>query len=113
VSYFNELAVDPVFWMLHGELDRIWYSWETSHTGVPPPTDEDAVFQPLRPGEGRWYGGGRTYALSELVDHQALTTGTTPCSSSEPSLPARLVQARHGPTRRRPLDEGEVVCPWA
>jgi hypothetical protein len=24
VSYFNELTVDPVFWMLHGELDRIW-----------------------------------------------------------------------------------------
>ena len=29
VTYFNELAVDPVFWMLHGELDRFWYTWET------------------------------------------------------------------------------------
>jgi hypothetical protein len=72
VSYFNELAVDPVFWMLHGELDRIWYTWETSHTGVPPLAGNDAVFQPLRPEEGRWYGGGRTYSLAELVDHQAL-----------------------------------------
>jgi hypothetical protein len=72
VSYFNELCVDPVFWMLHGELDRIWYTWETSHAGLPPLAGEDAVFQPLRPEEGRWYGGGRTYALTELVDHQAL-----------------------------------------
>jgi Common central domain of tyrosinase len=72
VSYFNELAVDPVFWMLHGELDRIWYTWETTHTGVPPLEGEDAVFQPLRPEEGRWYSGGRTYPLAELVDHQAL-----------------------------------------
>jgi hypothetical protein len=72
VSYFNELTVDPVFWMLHGELDRIWYTWETSHTGVPPLQGDNAVFQPLRPEEGRWYGGGRTYTLPELVDHQAL-----------------------------------------
>jgi len=72
VSYFNELAVDPVFWMLHGELDRIWYTWETTHTGVPGLTGDDAVFQPLRPEEGRWYGGGRTYPLAQLVDHDAL-----------------------------------------
>jgi hypothetical protein len=72
VSYFNELAVDPVFWMLHGELDRIWYTWETTHAGVPPLQEQDAVFQPLRREEGRWYGGGRTYTLDQLVDHQAL-----------------------------------------
>jgi hypothetical protein len=72
VSYFNELCVDPVFWMLHGELDRIWYTWETTHAGVPPLQDKDAIFQPLRPEEGRWYGGGRTYTLNQLVDHQAL-----------------------------------------
>jgi hypothetical protein len=72
VSYFNELTVDPVLWMLHGELDRIWYTWETSHTGVPPLTGDDAVFQPLRTEEGQWCGGGRTYPLSKLVDHKAL-----------------------------------------
>jgi Common central domain of tyrosinase len=72
VTYFNELCVDPVFWMLHGELDRIWYSWETTHAGVPPLQGNDAVFQPLRREEGRWYGGGRTYTLDQLVDHRAL-----------------------------------------
>jgi hypothetical protein len=72
VTYFNELCVDPVFWMLHGELDRIWYSWETTHAGVPPLQGRDAVFQPLRREEGRWYGGGRTYTLNQLVDHQGL-----------------------------------------
>ena len=72
VTYFNELAVDPVFWMLHAELDRYWYTWERSHTGEPPLTGEDAVFQPLRRSEGRWYGGGRRYQLSQLTGADAL-----------------------------------------
>jgi hypothetical protein len=40
--------------------------------GCRPVEGEDAVFEPLRPEEGRWYGGGRTYTLTELVDHQQL-----------------------------------------
>ncbi|MBV9312888.1 MAG: tyrosinase family protein [Pseudonocardia sp.] len=67
VSYFNELAVDPVFWMLHTELDHWWYTWEQSHTDVPQLTGEDAQFQPLTPQEGAWYGGGRLYSLTELT----------------------------------------------
>lgn len=39
---------------------------------MPPVEGEDAVFEPLRPEEDRWYGGGRTYTLTELVDHQQL-----------------------------------------
>jgi hypothetical protein len=49
-----------------------WGAVRRADAGVPPLEDEDAVFQPLRPQEGRWYGGGRTYPLSELVDHTAL-----------------------------------------
>ena len=66
VTYFNELAVDPVFWMLHAELDRYWYSWERSHNEQPPLDGQDAVFQPLTRKEGAWYGGGRRYQLSQL-----------------------------------------------
>lgn len=72
VSYFNELAVDPVFWMLHTELDRWWYTWQQSHTGLPQLTGEDAQFQPLTPQEGAWYGGGRLYSLTELTPTQDL-----------------------------------------
>ena len=67
VSYFNELAVDPVFWMLHTELDHWWYTWQQSHTGLPQLTGDDAQFQPLTPQEGAWYGGGRTYSLTQLT----------------------------------------------
>ena len=67
VTYFNELAVDPAFWMLHTELDRWWYTWEQSHTGLPQLTGDDAQFQPLTPQEGAWYGGGRTYSLTHLA----------------------------------------------
>ena len=74
VTYFNELCVDPVFWMLHGELDRLWYSWERTHPGLAPGLDgDDAVFQPIRPRHGAWCGGGRRYVLPELTDHSSLT----------------------------------------
>jgi hypothetical protein len=67
VTYFNELAVDPAFWMLHTELDRWWYTWEQSHTGLPQLTGDDAQFQPLTPQEGAWYRGGHTYSLTQLA----------------------------------------------
>ncbi len=35
VSNFNELTVDPLFWMIHTEVDRWWYTWEQGHTGLP------------------------------------------------------------------------------
>jgi Common central domain of tyrosinase len=72
ITYFNELVVDPVFWMLHTELDRLWYTWGASHAGGPELTGEDATFQPITPLEGRWYGGGRLYRLGELTNLSAL-----------------------------------------
>lgn len=71
VTYFNELTVDPVFWMIHCELDRIWYSWEAGHDEAPPLTDDDAIFEPLAH-VGHWYGGGWTFGLDELTDHDNL-----------------------------------------
>lgn len=73
VSYFNELAADPVFWMLHGELDRWWYTWQQTHTEQPPLDDpDDRLFNPLTPEEGAWYGGGHTYTLDQLTDLPSL-----------------------------------------
>ncbi|MFO0547376.1 MAG: tyrosinase family protein [Polyangiaceae bacterium] len=73
VTYFNELAVEPVFWMLHAEVDRLWYTWETENPGeLPPLTGDDAVFNPLTASEGAFYGGGKTYSLEELADHDGL-----------------------------------------
>jgi hypothetical protein len=67
VTYFNELTVDPVFWMLHAELDRYWYTWEQSHDTGPALQGSDALFQPLTRREGGWYGGGRRYGLADLT----------------------------------------------
>jgi hypothetical protein len=72
VTYFNELAVDPAFWMLHTELDRYWYTWEQTHTEEPPLEEEDAIFQPLTRREGAWYGGGRRYKLADLTGAEDL-----------------------------------------
>ncbi len=72
VSNFNELTVDPVFWMIHTELDRWWYTWEQSHSGQPPLSGEDGQFEPLTPEQGAWYGGGRLHTLSELAPTQKL-----------------------------------------
>jgi hypothetical protein len=103
VTYFNELTVDPVFWMLHAELDRYWYTWEQSHAEAPPLQGEDAVFQPLRPEEGAWYGGGRRYALGDLA-------GTA-------GLPYRYAglfapPAASAPAQAAPITTGGgLVCP--
>lgn len=72
VTYFNELTVDPVFWMIHGEIDRYWYTWEEANAGKPPLEGDDAVFAPLRPEEGAWYEGGKSYTLDALTAHDAL-----------------------------------------
>ena len=72
VTYFNELTVDPVFWMLHGELDRYWYTWEKAHADTPPLQGDDRSFNPLTASEGAWYGGGKTYTLDDLTAHDAL-----------------------------------------
>ncbi|HWT22770.1 MAG TPA: tyrosinase family protein [Solirubrobacteraceae bacterium] len=72
VTYFNELAVDPAFWMLHTEMDRWWYTWERSHDGEPPLQGADAVFQPLTREEGAWYRGGRRYPLARLTGAEQL-----------------------------------------
>lgn len=72
VTYFQELAVDPVFWMLHGELDRYWYTWQQTHDDDPPLTGDDAVFVPLPADDGAWYGGGDTYSLAALTDRDSL-----------------------------------------
>jgi hypothetical protein len=67
VTYFNELTVDPVFWMLHAELDRYWYTWQQSHATGPALQGRDALFQPLKRQEAARYGGGRRYELAELT----------------------------------------------
>lgn len=72
VTYFNELTVDPVFWMLHAELDRIWYTWETEHDESPPLEGDDLLFAPLSEEQATFYGGGKTYSLDDLTDHAAL-----------------------------------------
>lgn len=72
VTYFNELCVDPVFWMIHAELDRVWYTWQAHHDDAPPLDGDDASFAPLTADEGAWYGGGARRSLDELVDRDAL-----------------------------------------
>lgn len=72
VTYFNELTVDPVFWMLHAEIDRLWYTWEESHDGTPPLEPADSSFTPMSVEPAKWYGGGQTYSLEELTDHASL-----------------------------------------
>jgi Common central domain of tyrosinase len=72
VSNFNELTVDPLFWMIHSELDRWWFTWQQSHSELPPLSGEDTEFQPILPEQGKWYGGGHTYSLAGLADFQRL-----------------------------------------
>ena len=72
LTYFNELCVDPLFWMLHTELDRYWYTWAQTHDDDPPLDGDDALFHPISEDAGAVYGGGRQYTLDEMTDVESL-----------------------------------------
>ncbi|MGW3204195.1 tyrosinase family protein [Streptomyces sp. NPDC001135] len=39
-------AQDPIFWLLHANVDRIWDHWQLTHTGTPTLSHQDAVLDP-------------------------------------------------------------------
>jgi len=39
-------AQDPIFWLLHANIDRIWDRWQLTHSGVPSLSATDAVLDP-------------------------------------------------------------------
>jgi hypothetical protein len=57
---------DPIFWLLHANVDRLWDTWQMTHDGVPLLTGADAVLDPWQPVTvadvdsvsqlGYWYG---------------------------------------------------------
>lgn len=63
-TYFHETVADPVFWLLHADVDRVWATWQTRHAGTPDLQGEDALFQPR--------GGGQTWTLEELLAFRSL-----------------------------------------
>jgi hypothetical protein len=93
VTYFNELTVDPVFWMLHAELDRYWYTWGQSHAGGPALQGADAVFQPLTRREAARYGGGRAYQLAELADLSKLRYRYDAAAGASAQAPSQVLTA--------------------
>jgi Common central domain of tyrosinase len=40
---------DPIFWLLHANIDRIWDKWQLNNPGVPPLIGPDAVLDPWAP----------------------------------------------------------------
>jgi hypothetical protein len=39
-------AKDPIFWLLHSNVDRMWDLWQLNHTGTPNLSGADAVMDP-------------------------------------------------------------------
>jgi tyrosinase len=42
-------AQDPIFWLLHANVDHVWDTWQQNHTGVPALSGTDAVMDPWQP----------------------------------------------------------------
>jgi tyrosinase len=49
VSSPSTAAQDPIFWLLHANVDHIWDTWQQTHTGVPALAGADAVMDPWSP----------------------------------------------------------------
>ncbi|WP_281292395.1 tyrosinase family protein [Kitasatospora atroaurantiaca] len=41
-------AKDPIFWLLHANVDRIWDRWQLTHSGTPNLVGADAALDPFR-----------------------------------------------------------------
>jgi hypothetical protein len=39
-------TLDPIFWLLHANVDRIWDRWQSRHSGLPDLSGVDAVMDP-------------------------------------------------------------------
>jgi hypothetical protein len=60
-------AQDPIFWLLHANVDRLWNLWQATHNGAPLLNGIDAVLDPWQPTTatdvdsilnlGYWYSG--------------------------------------------------------
>lgn len=65
ISFPETAAKDPIFWLLHANVDRIWDHWQLTHNGMPTLSGTDAVLDPWGPvtaidvdsviGLGYWY----------------------------------------------------------
>ena len=40
---------DPIFWLIHANVDRIWDKWQLSNSGVPTLSGSDAQLDPWWP----------------------------------------------------------------
>ncbi|MFG2823462.1 tyrosinase family protein [Kitasatospora sp. NPDC048365] len=40
---------DPIFWLLHANVDRVWDHWQLTHSGRPSLAGTDAVLDPWQP----------------------------------------------------------------
>lgn len=61
---------DPLFWMHHAMLDRIWYEWQLSN-----------------PQNGNSFSGGSVQCLDSLQQYQQFPTGCTPDLYLNSTLP--------------------------
>lgn len=42
-------AQDPIFWLLHANVDRVWDTWQLNHMGIPELVGPDALMDPWQP----------------------------------------------------------------
>jgi hypothetical protein len=46
ISSPPDAAQDPIFWLLHANVDRMWDLWQLKHSGTPDLSGKDAIMDP-------------------------------------------------------------------
>jgi hypothetical protein len=60
-------AFDPIFYLHHANVDRLWASWQTSHPGTLPPDEASFALQPFnRPFSTQWQTGSDVESTTTL-----------------------------------------------
>lgn len=60
-------AYDPIFYLHHANIDRLWANWQASHPGALPATEAAFQLQPFnRPYSTSWYTGADVESTGAL-----------------------------------------------
>ncbi|HEX5593794.1 MAG TPA: tyrosinase family protein [Solirubrobacterales bacterium] len=96
MSFPSEAAKDPIFWLHHANIDRIWAEWEQNHQDAPQPEWRDESFPLFNP-EGEEESKTPAEVLDTIADLN-YTYDVIPAQGEEP-----------GPEPTPPEPEPEMV----
>lgn len=92
-------AYDPLFWLHHAQVDKVWFDWQSRRPDAPVPAEvlSAAIYGGFRGHEVIDAERQLLYVYSEQVPETAVEVGGTAPDAAEPEPPADTPEPMDGP----------------